>query len=837
MDVLIRLSHRNARIWSAALMMAAMVAAQPAWAGPKFHCEKPTYEAGDVWEGAEIEHTFAFRNDGDETLEILKVTPGCGCTLTGEYDKRVEPGKTGKIPIQVRTNRLRSLNKRITVETNDPTQKTVYLFVKGNLTKRIEVKPSATPFSWGRITSDTELTKVATVINNTKEKMTLELDKSPRPEPYKVTLKELEPGKKVEITVEVDRSKLKDGQNSSNLRLKTGLESEPMVMIPVIVYQPPIVELKRKILMVQAEPVTDTPLVLPVQYNGEGTMKLSEARSSHPDLATEILAMETDPGRLFQVTVTVPAGWSLDPGDKAELTLITDVKGSETIDVPIRVIQPRRDRSQQLVGRQVPDIAVMDETGSKIQLGAEQIDQVTVVNFWASWCGHSNTQLPMVQQLYALYRNRGVGFVNVATDRLTPPAEIKEAARQLGVTMPLAFDPESVAAKRFGAGGNGSHTPILFLVSKEGIVEAAHRGGHRAPETMKQMQETVVSQLDTLLAGKTRNDFDDARRVVPGQVCTNMEPPKATQGPVLVTDALRQDVGRIKPGQDFTYKLYIKNAGDAKLTIEKILPTEPITIGKGAPEVVDPGETTFIPCVIPASTKVGPFTRFVRIFSNDSRRPQYTISLAGEVRPYLEPDPPTGIEFGDRVPTHQMPRMATVLYNGPDEIEYLSAETSSDQFTATVQTMGKGPHGMVIVKAHPPFEVGEHQATITVKTTCKQQESVTLPVHLSMPPRIEVDPRIVSLRQTPRVQRVTVMIKNNGESSFHLLGIDASDEKIRTQAVPLPNGRHYRLELTLQPNYVTDEEGETITLRTDDEEMKEIVIPVHVAGNRSISKR
>ena len=44
--------------------------------GPKFFLKEQEVDLGDVKEGEIIEHTFTVRNQGDETLEIVRVKPG-----------------------------------------------------------------------------------------------------------------------------------------------------------------------------------------------------------------------------------------------------------------------------------------------------------------------------------------------------------------------------------------------------------------------------------------------------------------------------------------------------------------------------------------------------------------------------------------------------------------------------------------------------------------------------------------------------------------------------------------------------------------------------------------
>ena len=72
-------------------------------AGPRIEFGEREHDFGEVQAGQKFQHTFVFTNTGLSTLEILQVRPSCGCTTAGEWDKRVEPGGVGQIPIQFNT--------------------------------------------------------------------------------------------------------------------------------------------------------------------------------------------------------------------------------------------------------------------------------------------------------------------------------------------------------------------------------------------------------------------------------------------------------------------------------------------------------------------------------------------------------------------------------------------------------------------------------------------------------------------------------------------------------------------------------------------------------------
>ena len=138
--------------------------------------------------------------------------------------------------------------------------------------------------------------------------------------------------------------------------------------------------------------------------------------------------------------------------------------------------------------------------------------------------------------------------------------------------------------------------------------------------------------------------------------------------------------------------------------------------------------------------------------------------------------------------------------------------------------------------AVPPFEPGENKGVLRIETDKPDQPVVDVPATLFLPPRIEVLPAELTMAATPRVQQSEVTITNNGPSPIHMLEVTRSNEKIGTQFFPEPDGASYRLHLTFPMNYAPPVGGDKITIRTDDTQFKEIVIPIKPGGPQAVSQ-
>lgn len=109
---------------------------------PKCVVPQTEFDAGAISKGETIKHEFVVENQGKGPLEITRVQPACGCTLS-EYDKVIEVGKKGKITLSVSTTNFRGpISKSTSVATNDPAMASFQLIIKADIKEIISVQPS-----------------------------------------------------------------------------------------------------------------------------------------------------------------------------------------------------------------------------------------------------------------------------------------------------------------------------------------------------------------------------------------------------------------------------------------------------------------------------------------------------------------------------------------------------------------------------------------------------------------------------------------------------------------------------------------------------------------------
>jgi hypothetical protein len=112
-------------------LLAAFPAAARYTAKPKLTISALEHSLGVVKPGTPLTYTFKIGNQGDAPLQIINVSPSCGCT-TSKFDKTIDPGKTGGITLAIeKTSDYKGeVVKTATVTTNDPVLQTFTLTLR-----------------------------------------------------------------------------------------------------------------------------------------------------------------------------------------------------------------------------------------------------------------------------------------------------------------------------------------------------------------------------------------------------------------------------------------------------------------------------------------------------------------------------------------------------------------------------------------------------------------------------------------------------------------------------------------------------------------------------------
>ncbi len=134
-----------------------------------------------------------------------------------------------------------------------------------------------------------------------------------------------------------------------------------------------------------------------------------------------------------------------------------------------------------------PDFAVYDAEGNEVRL-YDYVGMPIVLNFWASWCGPCQMEMPEFQEKY-LELDGQVQFLMInMTDGSRETVETASAfIEEQGYTFPVFFDTTYDAAMTYGA----YSLPTTYFIDADGYA-VTYATGAISGETLQQCIDMIL---------------------------------------------------------------------------------------------------------------------------------------------------------------------------------------------------------------------------------------------------------------------------------------------------------------------------------------------------------
>jgi cytochrome c biogenesis protein CcmG/thiol:disulfide interchange protein DsbE len=117
-----------------------------------------------------------------------------------------------------------------------------------------------------------------------------------------------------------------------------------------------------------------------------------------------------------------------------------------------------------MLGQRGPGFEAVSLDNQSLMIPSYGVAKVTVLDFWASWCGSCQVTMPALEQLYRDRRRNGLMVVGLSVD--DSPEQALDGAYRFGVTFPIVHDRGQELQSTFGV----SQVPTTFVLDEAGRV-------------------------------------------------------------------------------------------------------------------------------------------------------------------------------------------------------------------------------------------------------------------------------------------------------------------------------------------------------------------------------
>ena len=150
---------------------------------------------------------------------------------------------------------------------------------------------------------------------------------------------------------------------------------------------------------------------------------------------------------------------------------------------------PRTDLPQ--VGHRTPEYRVARLVGGdSIGVRSTYAGHVTLINIWATWCSPCVKEMPSMERVYQVYRDRGFRVAAVSIDEGTP-APVLAFANRLGLSFDILHDRSGEIQTAYMTVG----VPESFLINKHGLITYIALGADAwdSPENRQRIEHLLAA--------------------------------------------------------------------------------------------------------------------------------------------------------------------------------------------------------------------------------------------------------------------------------------------------------------------------------------------------------
>ena len=148
-------------------------------------------------------------------------------------------------------------------------------------------------------------------------------------------------------------------------------------------------------------------------------------------------------------------------------------------------------------GEKFESFTLTDYNGNKHSLSDYTESKAIVIMFIATKCPVSNAYNSRMEKIFNDYKNKGVTFLGINSNKAEDISEVRDHAKDNGLTFTILKDKKNIIADEF----NASYTPEIYVLSN--VFELLYHG--RIDNSRRESEvnsNDLRNALDEILEGK-----------------------------------------------------------------------------------------------------------------------------------------------------------------------------------------------------------------------------------------------------------------------------------------------------------------------------------------------
>ena len=141
------------------------------------------------------------------------------------------------------------------------------------------------------------------------------------------------------------------------------------------------------------------------------------------------------------------------------------------------------------IEKKVLERSFSDLSGRELALNNWDVE-LTVVNFWGSWCPPCRKEMPLLTRLHRKYFPKGVQFIGIALD---DPVAVANYLEEQEVSYPILWGSSDVSLLMSELGNKFGSLPFTAIINSQNNVLSTYLGEIEEDAFTKELEKLIKS--------------------------------------------------------------------------------------------------------------------------------------------------------------------------------------------------------------------------------------------------------------------------------------------------------------------------------------------------------